>query len=209
MTKGFALKFPERWKSITWSPQCHCHGKSNLDRRFSSLTAWRTSWELDEFHDTIKDIKDIHECLLHGLKTSNEARVVMEKKHPIPTDITIFSLTPDTSRWRPYVRLPGVKSTNAATLFCEDSNPERWKLFNHVLPMIPPIMGMNITGSICEGTEGKRTTAKMRDPGAVRKERKEGTESNTKTIASMQRYRMKFIRDGNLQECMDDLKIEI
>ena len=39
MTKGFALQYPDRYKSVSWIAQCHCHGKSNLDRRFSSLTA--------------------------------------------------------------------------------------------------------------------------------------------------------------------------
>ena len=124
----------------------------------------------------------------------------MEKKHPIPTDITIFSLEPDTSLWRPHVRLKGVKSTNAVTISTADSNPERWKLFNHVLPQIPPLMGMNITANVCEGSKGKRTTAKMKDPGAVRKERKDSNETNPKVIVSMQKYRMQFIEDGNLQD---------
>ena len=122
MTKGFALMFPGRYQSITWSPQCRCHCKSNLDRRFSSLTAWRTSWERDEFHPTIKNINDVYDCLVSGLKVSNEARVVMDKKQPIPTDICIFDLKADTSLWRPYVHLPGLKSTNAVTLFTSDSN---------------------------------------------------------------------------------------
>ena len=39
LTKGFAKEIlPRRLDSIRFSPQCHCHGKSNLDRRFSSLT---------------------------------------------------------------------------------------------------------------------------------------------------------------------------
>ena len=44
LTKGFALHiFPRRFKSIRYTPQCNCHGKSNLDRRFSSLTTWKTN----------------------------------------------------------------------------------------------------------------------------------------------------------------------
>ena len=39
LTKGFAKEIlPKRFDSIRFPPQCHCHGKSNLDRRFSSLT---------------------------------------------------------------------------------------------------------------------------------------------------------------------------
>ena len=45
-TKGFARHIlPRRFDSIRFSPQCHCHGKSNLDRRFSSLTTWKQNWE--------------------------------------------------------------------------------------------------------------------------------------------------------------------
>ena len=41
LTKGFAKHMlPRRFHSIRFSPQCLCHGKSNLDRRFSSLTTW-------------------------------------------------------------------------------------------------------------------------------------------------------------------------
>ena len=41
LTKGFAKHMlPRRFHSIRFSPQCHCNGKSNLDRRFSSLTTW-------------------------------------------------------------------------------------------------------------------------------------------------------------------------
>lgn len=208
MTKGFALRYPERYKSITWSPQCHCHGKSNLDRRFSSLTSWRTSWEQDEFHPTIKNINDIYDCLTHGLKVSNEARVVMDKKNPIPTDICIYEMEPDTSLFRPYVCLTGVKSTNAVTLQICDSNPSRWKLFNHLLPQIPIIMGKNITGYVRDGTSGKKTTAKMRDPGAKRKVRKaESDEMNPKTITSLHKHRMRFVEEANLQECIAGLNI--
>ena len=46
LTKGFAKHvLPRRYDSIRFSPQCHCHGKSNLDRRFSSLTTWKQNWE--------------------------------------------------------------------------------------------------------------------------------------------------------------------
>ena len=46
LTKGFARYIlPRRFESIRFSPQCHCHGKSILDRRFSSLTTWKHNWE--------------------------------------------------------------------------------------------------------------------------------------------------------------------
>ena len=42
LTYGFAKEMlPRRFDSVRFSPQCHCHGKSNLDRRFSSLTTWK------------------------------------------------------------------------------------------------------------------------------------------------------------------------
>ena len=47
LTKGFALHIlPRRFESIMFTPQCHCHGKSNLDRRFSSLTTWKKTSRL-------------------------------------------------------------------------------------------------------------------------------------------------------------------
>ena len=134
----------------------------------------------------------------------------MDKKPAIPTDITIIELKADESLFRPFVALPGVKSTNAVTILTSDSNISRWKLFNHVLPQVPANMGRNITSNVCDGINGKRTTPKMRDPGAIRKKRKAGTDPmNPKTIGSQHQRRMKFIKDANLEDCLDDLKIEL
>ena len=134
----------------------------------------------------------------------------MDKKPAIPTDITIIELKADESTFRPFVDLPGVKSTNAVTILTSDSDISRWKLFNHVIPQVPANMGRNITCKVCDGIKGKRTTPKMRDPGAIRKKRKaESDPMNPKTIASQHKRRMKFIKDANLEDCLDDLKIEL
>ena len=80
-----------------------------------------------------------------------------------------IELKPDTKRRRPYVDLPGVKSTNAITLITRSKNQRNWQLVNNVLPHVPETKGQNITSRIREGSEGKQVTSKMRNPGAKRK----------------------------------------
>ena len=117
LTKQFALDMlPKRFESIRFSPQCHCHGKSNLDRRFSSLTTWKKNWEDDDFHDTIMNMKDLKDCYVEGRNKSNQARITIDHKAPILTEISCIELKKDTKQRRPYVSLPGLKSTNAITL---------------------------------------------------------------------------------------------
>ena len=84
LTKGFATHIlPKRFDSIRYSPHCHCHGKSNLDRRFSSLTTWKQNWEKDEFHDTLMTIDDLKTCYIEGRNTSNRARGTVDHKEPL------------------------------------------------------------------------------------------------------------------------------
>ena len=96
MTKGFAKSIlPRRFDSIRFTPQCHCHGKSNLDRRFSSLTTWKVNWEKDEFHDTILNMNDLKACYISGRDKSNASIVSIDHKELIVTEISIIELKRD------------------------------------------------------------------------------------------------------------------
>ena len=209
LTKGFALQLlPRRFKSVRFSPQCHCHGKNNLDRRFSSLTTWKVSWENDEFHDTILNMNDLYECYIDGRDINNQSRISIDHEEPIITDISCIELQPDTSHYRPYVKCTGIKSTNAVSLITTLRDPNLWRLYNNVLPQIKENLGEDITNKICEGTYGKPVTDKMRTPGAERKSiDADATESDPKVIMSQFRYRATFIRRGNLTEALETIGI--
>ena len=75
-------------------------------------------------------------------------------------------LETDQENWRPHVTFVGLKSSNDVTILCSNPFPERWKLFNHVLPHIQADLGKNISSKIREGRRGKEVTPKMRNPGA-------------------------------------------
>ena len=209
LTKGFALEMlPRRFKTVRFSPQCHCHGRSNLDRRFSSLTTWRVNWENDEFHDTITDINTLYECYIEGRDLSNQGRISIEHKDPIITDISIITLQPDTSDYRPYVKCVGLKSTNSVSLVTTLRDPTLWRLYNNVLPQIKENLGEDLTSNICDGTKGKPVTAKMRVPGSARKTITTAeTDSNPDVIMSQHRFRCSFIRRGNLFQALDAIDI--
>ena len=118
---------------------------------FSSLTTWRVNWENDEFHDTILNMQDLYDCYIDGRDLSNESRISIDHMEPIVTDISFISLQPDPSQYRPYVNLPGLKSTNAVTLITTLRDPELWRLYNNVLPQIKENLGEDITHKIHEG----------------------------------------------------------
>ena len=202
LTYGFAKEMlPRRFDSVRFSPQCHCHGKSNLDRRFSSLTTWKKTWEDDEFHSTIMNIDDLQACYIDGRDLSNEARVTVDHKEPLITEISKIKLKVDRKKYRPYVHIYGVKSTNAITLITNDSYiKSRWKLINNVLPQVPDERGEDITASICEGRSGKPVTDTMKNPGTKRKTiKQDDDETNPKVVESQFLKRKRFIERGNLE----------
>ena len=192
---------PKRFDSIRYSPQCHCHGKSNLDRRFSSLTTWKRTWQLDAFHDTILNMKDLKDCYIDGRNTSNEARITVDHKEPILTEISCIELQRDPNERRPLVKLTGMKSTNSITLICEKASSSEWELFNNVLPHVPEKMGKNITSSIRDGVNGIPVTEKMAEPGSKRKKiNLDELEGDPKVVHNQFLMRTKFIKRGKLKE---------
>ena len=145
---------------------------------------------------TIDDLKD---CYIEGRDKSNKARVIIDHKEPLVTEITKIGLKADTKTRRPFVRLDGIKSTNSVTLVTNSRLQSNWKLYNNVLPQVPVDRGQDITSNIREGTKGERVTAKMRSPGSKRKQiSSDATETNPKVLVSQSKYRNKFIKKGNL-----------
>ena len=207
LTKGFAEHIsPRKFTSIRFSPQCHCHGKSNLDRRFSSLTSWKKNWEDDDFHDTILSIDDLEACYVYGLDRSNQSRVTIDHKEPLVTEISKIELKPDPKEHRPYVDLPGLKSTNSITYITESQ-----KLYNNVLPQVPADRGKDITSRIYDSTHGKPVTEKMKNPGKKRKKIvTEAEETSPKVVESQFVNRKRFISRGGLENYIKyELKIDI
>ena len=94
----------------------------------------------------------------------------IEHKEPIVTEISIIQLKKDREKTRPYVHLPGIKSTNSVSLITRSRLQRNWQLVNNVLPQVPETRGTNITSEICEGKRGLPVTAKMANPGAKRKQ---------------------------------------
>ena len=112
--------------------------------------------------------------------------------------VTVFSkieLKPDTKKRRPYVDLPGIKSSNSITLITRSSIKDNWQLINNVLPHVPEIKGQNITSRIREDKEGKQVTSNMKNSGARRKKIKiEDDLTDPKVIESQFKRRTKFLK---------------
>ena len=115
---------------------------------------------------TIDDLKD---CYIEGRDKSNKARVTIDHKEPLVTEITKIELKADTKTWRPFVKLDGIKSTNSVTLVTNSRLQSNWKLYNNVLPVLRGDVGEDITHLIRKGDDGEVVTDKMRHPGAPRK----------------------------------------
>ena len=157
------------------------------------------------------NIDDLKECYIEGRKTSNDAQVTIDHKDPLVTVFSKIELKPDTKTRRPYVELPGLKSTNAITLITRSRIESRWQLVNNVLPQVKETRGINITAKICECRNGKIVTSKMMNPGSKRKSIKlEPGVSDPKVIQSQFKARTKFMKNGGLENYVkDELKLII
>ena len=92
--------------------------------------------------------------LFAGRDSSNLARISIDHKTPIVTDLSIIELHRDPNPRRPYVDLPGMKSTNSVTLVTGNHrHPVYWDLFNNVIPHVAENRGQNLISSICDGAK--------------------------------------------------------
>ena len=144
-------------------------------------------------------MNELKACYIEGRDQSNVARVTVEHKEPLITEISTIELKPDKKKYRPHVDIPGLKSTNSITLITDSHIQSRWKLINNVLPQVPDTRGEDITASILEGKRGKTVTEKMRNPGTKRKPIKnDDDDTNPKVVESQFLKRKRFER-GNLE----------
>ena len=155
-------------------------------------------------------MNELKACYISGRDTSNDARVSIDHKVPLVTEISIIKLKRDEKKRRPFVSLTGLKSTNAVTLITRSRRQNNWVLINNVLPQVPVNIGINITSGINEGEDGKLVTEKMANPGAKRKQIKLERREDPKVVASQFKKRETFIKKGQLENYIkDELNIEI
>ena len=86
-TKTIFKKFPHL-RLIRWVPLCTNHGKTNLDRRFSSFTSWVNAFQANA---KIGSIEQMEKVLRNGIRGGNIRRQEMGDK-PIPTSVKIVKL---------------------------------------------------------------------------------------------------------------------
>ena len=132
-TKVIAQKYPHI-RLIRWAPLCPCHGKTDLDRRFSSFTSWITT---HQYSNRIGSAKKMVEVINSGVVGSNLRRKELGDK-PIPTSANLFSLQqpPPTACM---VNLPDIKSIQCVTFIpkVEDRLEQTHSgFYNNVYPWI-------------------------------------------------------------------------
>ena len=155
-------------------------------------------------------MKELQLCYESGRDISNVARVTVDHKEPIITEISCIELKEDTKTHRPYVKFKGLKASNAVTLITTDIDTSQWKLYNNVLPHLSENRGEDITNQIIEGEDAKTVTPKMAKPGAKRKQINiEKLESDPGVVESQHSYRQRFIERGNLRAILRSKAIEI
>ena len=127
------------------------------------------------------------------------------------TEISIIELKKDSKKRRPFVNLPGIKSTNSVSLITRSRLQRNWQLVNNVLPQVPETRGTNITSEICEGKRGLPVTAKMANPGAKRKQIKpEENDCDPKVVANQFKRRKKFLKKGMIENFVkEELKLNL
>ena len=86
-TKTMFQKFPH-FRLIRWVPLCSNHGKTNLDRRFSSFTSWINAFQANA---KIGSVQEMEKVLRDGIKGANIRRQEMGDK-AIPTSVKIVKL---------------------------------------------------------------------------------------------------------------------
>ena len=109
VTKGLFRKYPHL-RILRWVPLAPCHGKTDLDRRFSNFTTWINSFELNKRIGSIEQMKIV---LTDGITGSNIRRQERGEM-PIPTSVNLFKLaTPPATA--DYLEIDDIKSMHCVT----------------------------------------------------------------------------------------------
>ena len=148
-------------KLIRWAPLCPLHGKTHLDRRFSSITSWINKHQLSA---RITSINHMNSVLIAGARGANKKRRELGDK-PIPTTFSIFKLQPPGAK-NPYIELDNISSILAITYIPKlrdrlSSNDSGYYI--NTFPWIPWQRGKRIPmANICDGSKAEVRTAKQR-----------------------------------------------
>ena len=169
-TKGIHQLYPHL-KIIRYVPLCPLHGKSDLDRRFSSLTSWISTYQHSK---RIESIPKMRQVLEDGHAGSNLQR--RELGEPlIPMSFNILELTPR-PEFIPYVSVSNIKSILCVTFITNSrdrlrANHSGWYI--NVYPWIFWKRGMPVMSTnVFEGDKGLHLTEEER---ALKGELKEST----------------------------------
>ena len=158
-TKTLSKMYPH-WKLIQWVPLAPLHGKTNLDRRFSSFTSWINTFQLSERIGTVKKMERV---LIDGATGSNIRR--RERgDDPIPTSFNIFRLQKP-PLLAPYVEIDVIKSLQCVTYVADKQmrlSPQDSGYYINVYPWIAWKRGKKIPNKkVKDGNRSRRRTAKQ------------------------------------------------
>ena len=112
-TKTLSKMYPHL-KVIQWVPLAPLHGKTNLDRRFSSFTSWINTFQLSKRIGTVKQMEKV---LKDGAEGSNLRRLEVGDD-PIPTSFNILRLK-NPPLLAPYVEVEAIKSLQCVTYIAD------------------------------------------------------------------------------------------
>ena len=180
-TKRLAEKY-EHLELVMWVPMAPCHGKTDLDRRFSSYTYWIRAFQYDK---KIRSVPKMLEVLQDGAKGSNTQRREMGKE-PIPTGFSIVKLEPKSEN-KCFVNQKDLTTINAITYI---SDPEKRKdrtdsgFYVNGLPWVSWRKGWAIPNStVKDGNKGYERTAEERKLKPELKAREETPDPDTEEDA--------------------------
>ena len=158
-TKTLSKMFPH-WKLVQWVPLAPLHGKTNLDRRFSSFTSWIRTFQLSE---RIGSVKKMQQVLNDGAIGNNIRRRELGDD-PIPTSFNIFRLKKP-PLLAPYVDVKDIKSIQCVTYVADETlrlSPQDSGYYINIYPWIPWKKGIKVPSkNVREGNRSRRRTAKQ------------------------------------------------
>ena len=174
---------------------CPCHGKSDLDRRFSSFTSWINTYQ---FSNRINSVNEMMKVLQNGAKGSNLQRRELGDE-PIPTGFGMLKLKKPTAK-AAYVELKMIKSFQCVTYI--PHRRDRLKTsdsgyYVNVLPWVPWKRGKHIpTKNVMEGSRAKVLTEKQRTLRKLHKEAGSLANNNDfKVLRKQYEDRLKLLRE--------------
>ena len=191
-TKIVSDMFPHI-RVIRWAPMCPCHGKSDLDRRFTSFTSWINSFQRNKRIGTIDQMLAV---LQDGAKVSNIMRREMGDD-PIPTSFCKLELKPPKPT-AAQVQVEQIKSMQCVTFIPRpidriEMNHSGWYI--NIFPWVMWKRGQAVPhDDIHEGPTARVLTAKQRKLKKLHKEAGEMKKIDFTVLMKRYDNRVKLLR---------------